>query len=323
MRRNTHPLLARRRLSYAFPVEGDDTIHSAPPSDLDQTSLCFRLKEGEPMMSDVFTRFCRIAAFVLIAGGELAPAVAGTVTIGGTGSALPAVRALAERFQALHPTTHIDVPSSLGTSGGIRAVAAGAIDLSISARALSAAETASGLRDVAWGRTPFMVVVSPQVEESAITLDGLAEILAGRRTHWSNGEPITPVLRPPSDSDSTVLAAASPALAAALAAAQARPGMLIAVTDQDAAATMVGASGAIGTLTLAQKIGEALPLKPLTIDGRIPDPASLAAGRYSLSKTYWIVSGPALSAEAREVLAYLTGPQTTRLLETFGIIPPP
>lgn len=277
------------------------------------------------MAFDVFARFCRFATVVLIAGGGLvsANALAGTVTLGGTGSALPAVRALAERFQADHPATHIEVPSSLGTSGGIRAVAAGAIDLSVSARPLTAPETASGLHHVAWGRTPFMVVVSPQVAENAITLDGVADILAGRRTHWQNGEPITPVLRPPSDSDSTVLAAASPALAAALATAQARPGMLIAVTDQDAAATMVGASGAIGTLTLAQKIGEALPLKPLALDGRTPDPASLADGRYPLSKTYWIVSGPAPSGEAQEVLAYLTGPKATRLLETFGIIPPP
>jgi len=276
------------------------------------------------MAADFFARFCRIIILALLAGGTFpsANAAAGTVTIGGTGSALPALRTLAERFQADHPATHIDVPSSLGTSGGIRAVGAGAIDLSVSARPLTAAETTSGLHAVAWGRTPFMVVVSPQVVENAITLDGLADILAGRRNQWSNGDPITPVLRPPSDSDSTILAAASPALADALAAAHNRPGMLIAVTDQDAAATIAGASGAIGTLTLVQKIGEGLALKPLTLDGRTPDPASLAAGRYPLSKTYWIVAGAAPSVEAQTFLSYLTSSQAYRILDSFGMIPP-
>ncbi|CCG40181.1 PstS family phosphate ABC transporter substrate-binding protein [Magnetospirillum molischianum] len=277
------------------------------------------------MASNFFTRLYKITALTLLIGATSPPpqADAGTVVIGGTGSALPALRALAERFQANHPATHIEIPSSLGTNGGIRAVSAGAIDLSVSARPLTTPETTSGLRAVAWGRTPFMVVVSSQVGESAITLDGLADILAGRRTHWSNGDPITPVLRPPSDSDSTVLAAASPALSTALAAAHARPGMLIAVTDQDAAAAITGASGAIGTLTLAQKIGEGLAVKPLTLDGQTPDPAALAEGRYPLSKSYWIVTGATPSDEAREVLAYITGPKTARVLETFGIIPSP
>jgi len=281
--------------------------------------------EGEPMRFESVTRFCRIAALALIAGSSpvLAADRPATVMIGGTGSALPAIRALADRFQASHPAIHIEVPSSLGTSGGIRAVTAGAIDLSVSARPLTAAETTAGLRSFVWGRTPFMVVVSPQVGESAITLDGLADILAGRRTFWNNGEQITPVLRPMSDSDSTTLAAASPALATALAAAQSRPGMLIAVTDQDAAATMAAATGAIGTLTLAQKIGESLPLKPLVLDGRSPDAASLAAGRYPLSKTYWIIAGPAPSPQAQEVLDFFTGPEAARLLEPFGIIPSP
>ncbi|SEH32158.1 PstS family phosphate ABC transporter substrate-binding protein [Magnetospirillum fulvum] len=276
------------------------------------------------MATDFFARLCRIAALVLLAGGAVAPAAASTtIAIGGTGSALPALRALADRFQADHPGILVDVPSSLGTNGGIRAVTAKAIDLSVSARPLTAAENAAGLHAVAWGRTPFMVVVSPKVGESAITLDGLADILTGRQSHWSNGDPITPVLRPPSDSDSTILAAASPALAAALDTAHARPGMLIAVTDQDAAAMISTAHGAIGTLTLVQKIAEGLTVKPLTLDGRTPDAAALAAGLYPLSKTYWIVVGPAPSAEAQAFLAYLTSPQAFRLLDSFGMIPPP
>lgn len=276
------------------------------------------------MATDFFARLLPITVLVLLIGGMVGPVwAASTITIGGTGSALPALRALAVRFQADHPSLQIEVPSSLGTNGGIRAVGAGAIDLSVSARPLTVAEQTAGLRAVAWGRTPFMVVVSPKVRETAITLGGLADILTGRRSHWSNGDPITPVLRPLSDSDSTILAAASPTMAAALDAAHARPGMLIAVTDQDAAAMISTAHGAIGTLTLVQKIAEGLAVKPLLLDGRAPDPEALAAGRYPLSKTYWIVSGPAPSDDARAFLAYLASPQAFQQLTSFGMIPPP
>jgi len=257
---------------------------------------------------------------VLLAAGS---AAAATVGIGGTGSALAALRQLAPGFEATHRGVSVEIPSSLGTSGGIRAVAAGAIDLSVAARPLTPAEREAGLRAVPWGRTPLMVVVSPRVTEESIDFNGLADIFAGRREQWADGTPITPVLRPPSDSDSLQLAAAAPVLAEALAAAHARPGMLVAVTDQDAGTTIASASGAIGTLTLLQTISEGNQVRPLTLAGQRPDLATLAAGRYPLSREYWLIVGPHPSAEARALLEYLTGPAVTKRLPSLGMIPAP
>lgn len=270
----------------------------------------------------VFPRRLLPALLLLLLLAGPAAAAGGTVTIGGTGSALGALRQLTAGFQSDHPGLAVEIPSSLGTNGGIRAVGAGALDLSVSARPLTPAERESGLRAVAWGRTPLMVVASPRVPQTAIDIAGLADILTGRRDQWADGSPITPVLRPPSDSDSLQLAAFSPLLAEALAIAHARPGMVVAVTDQDAARTIAGASGAIGTLTLLQVLSEGIRIQPLSLDGARPDLATLAAGRYPLFRDYWLVIGPHPSAEARALLDYLTGAAVAARLPSLGMSPP-
>jgi len=249
------------------------------------------------------------------------PALAAGISIGGTGSAIPALRLLASDFEAAHPGNAVTIPSSLGTSGGIRAVAAGAIDLSVAARPLTPAETAAGLQAIPWGRSPFLVVVSPDVTENGIDFAGLADILAGRRVTWGDGTPIIPVLRPPSDTDSLQLAAAAPVLAEALTAAHDRPGMVIAVTDQDAATAITSASGAVGTQTLLQVITEGNKVKPLTLAGQKPDLATLSAGRYPLYRDYWIIVGAHPSSEARALLDYLIGPAVAKRLPSLGMSP--
>ena len=246
---------------------------------------------------------------------------AGTVTVGGTGSALQAVRLLAEGFEATHPDIRVEVPASLGTNGGIRAVAAGAIDLCVAARPLTEAETAAGLRAVPWGSTPVMVVVAPSVGEHAVTFDDLAELLSGRRPQWANGEPVVPVLRPPAEADTLLLSAATPGLAQAIEQARARPGMLVAITDQESAQVLTSTPGAVGTITLLQKESERLALRALALNGERPDLAALADGRYPLTRRYWIVSGPAPSAEARALLEHLAGPAADKRLRGLGLLP--
>jgi phosphate transport system substrate-binding protein len=265
--------------------------------------------------------FSIVALLLLVAVPAGAATV--TVTVGGTGSAMQALRLLSSRFQAEHPGVTVEIPASLGSSGGIRAVGAGAIDLSISARPLTDAERAAGLVAEPWGRTPLMVVVPPTVSERQITFDGLADILAGRRTLWANGEPIVPVLRPPLDADTLLLSAASPVLAAALDEARRRPGMLEAMTDQDAAATLTSVPGALGLLTLLQKTSEGLSLVPMRLEGQNPDVDAVIAGRYPLVRSYWIVHRPALGAEAKALLDYLEGPAARGMVRGLGMVPAP
>ena len=70
--------------------------------------------------------------------------------IAGSGTNRPVARALAQGFQRHHPGEVIDVPASIGSTGGIQAAAAGAIPLGLISRELREKEKGLGLTVVSW-----------------------------------------------------------------------------------------------------------------------------------------------------------------------------
>ena len=87
-------------------------------------------------------------AFVSLLGclAVSTPCKAGeTIRIGGTGSALAAMRILGAEFQKRDPEINVEVLVSLGTLGGIEALAEGAIDIGLAARGLKPEELAKGI----------------------------------------------------------------------------------------------------------------------------------------------------------------------------------
>ena len=78
-----------------------------------------------------FLLFCLIvAAAAGLAGADRATA-ADTVRIGGTGSTLGDMKLLADAYARTHPDTKIVVLPYLGNVGGIKALRAGALDISL------------------------------------------------------------------------------------------------------------------------------------------------------------------------------------------------
>ena len=75
------------------------------------------------------------------------PALAdGTVVrVGGTGIALAAMQQVGASLTAAEPGIRVEVLPSMGTPGGIKALAEGAIDVAVVARALKPDEKAKGV----------------------------------------------------------------------------------------------------------------------------------------------------------------------------------
>lgn len=99
---------------------------------------------------------CRIvlAGILAVALFGANVAVAKTVRIGGVGAAmgmLPQLFAAFERTDA----TKLEVVASLGTSGGLRALSEGALDIAVAGRALTPDELARGLVPAVAVRTPY------------------------------------------------------------------------------------------------------------------------------------------------------------------------
>src|SRR2546428_14068972 len=87
------------------------------------------------------------------AGESAAP----PLIFGGSGTNLPITRLLVEAFRQHHPEYLIEVPASLGSTGGIGATVEGVIALGLMSRPLKSQEQALGLTSASYPRTEFVM----------------------------------------------------------------------------------------------------------------------------------------------------------------------
>jgi phosphate transport system substrate-binding protein len=260
------------------------------------------------------TKTILLTASMLVSMLHLSCAYADTIKIGGTGAGLAILRSLADAYVKTHPDSTFVVLPSLGSSGGIRAVAGGAVQLAVSSRALKGAEKDQGLVAVELGKTPFVFAVSTRNSIQNITLAQLADIYAGRTDAWPNGQKIRIVLRPTTDADSKLVRSISPAMARAKHQAEQRPGMLFAYTDQDNQDNLEKIPGALGATSLGQILAEQRQLKALTLDGVRPSVQNLANGSYHYAKTLYLVTAPSSPPTAHDFVTFVRTPPARQIL---------
>lgn len=97
----------------------------------------------------------------------------------------------------------------MGSSGGIRVLQAGAIDIAVISRPLEDAERAQGVIGTEYARMPLVFATAAKMNLSNFTTSELVSIYAGERKTWPDGSPLRLVLLPEKNSD-TVMSKASP-----------------------------------------------------------------------------------------------------------------
>ena len=252
------------------------------------------------------------------AGAVLAADYQGTLKIGGTGAALGTMAQLAAAFQKKYPGVRVIIPPSLGSTGGIKAVIAGALDLGLSSRPLTEAEARQGLVAFEYARSPFLLVTSHNAAGVNFTLQQVASLYAGDITSFHDGTPIRLIIRPDFDVDMRLLRSLSPEMDQAVQKAQAREGMIVAVTDHDNGEILEKSRGSLGWMTLAQLISENLKLEPLPIDTILPSQANFASGKYPFFKSFSAVTGAQPSPMAKAFLEFLTSAEGRAILLRNG-----
>lgn len=272
-----------------------------------------------PVLTPSNTCDRRFLSTVLVFLGLMASATvaAETLRIGGTGAGLGTMRALAAEFSKTVPVTVVVVPN-LGSSGGLKALAEGAIDVAVSSRPLKAQETQQGLVATEYGRTPFVIVTSSKGAPGLKDVGELADIYAGRKTAWPDGMPIRLVLRPSHDGDAALLTSFSPGMKLAVEGALARPGMVIASTDQDAADTIERTPGALGTASLALIYSEKRDLKVLALNGVMPSARTAADGSYPYSKAMYLARKTGGKESAARFFEFMSSGQARQILTDSG-----
>ena len=109
--------------------------------------------------------------------------------------------------------------------------------------------------------------------------------------------------------------------AAAVEAAAARPGMLVAVTNTECNEMVARSPGAIGPTTLLQVRAEPHPVRPLLWNGVEPTVDNLDSGRYPLGKSIHVVYRTPASDGVRRFLAFLGSSRGRQLLRDLGALP--
>ena len=265
-----------------------------------------------------FTLLLALLIFPSLGSADPLEPAATKISIGGSGGPLGTMQILAEAFKKTHPHATIVIVPSLGSSGGMKALLAGAIDIAVISRPLKDAERSQGVIGMEYARTPFVFAAAAHTNVSAITTRELVSIYTGELKTWPDGRTLRLVLRPETDSDTDIVKSVSPEMNQAVKTAHARAGMIIAPTDKAAADSLETIPGTIGTTTLAQIISEQRALQPLALNGVAPSLKTLADGKYPHYKTFIMVSNSKTSLLAQQFIAFVRSAAGQEILEKNG-----
>jgi len=243
-----------------------------------------------------------------------------TIRISGTGGAMETMRLLGDAFEREHPGARVALFPGMGSSGGIKAVAAGRLDIGLSGRALKEEERALGVQATKYAVTPFVFAANRSVGITGLTLDGVAGIYGGKRD-WENGRRIRLVLRPWEDSDIPTLKRMSPKMSAAVDIAMRRRGMIVATTDHDAADALESIPGAFGGTTLSLVVSEKRAIRVLALDGVVPSVRTLSNRSYPYGKPFYMVTRTDSPAAVRRFMEFVRSPAGAAILSRNGQAP--
>lgn len=250
--------------------------------------------------------------------------------ITGTGAGVGAMRWMAAGFQRKHPNVAIEVLPSIGSTGGIKAVKEGRIDIGLSYRPLTPEERSMGIIEEPYGRTPFIFAVQESNPIKDVTLTEIEDIYAGKRKTWSDETPIRLILRPVSDGFSVYLASINPRLKSASEKAHAIPGVMIGMTDQDAAEQIEKTPGSFGTTSASLVASEKRKIKALSVDGVAPvlsniaDGVHFSAGKYPYTVTMSLVyKRDADKGAVKDFIRFVFSKDGRKILSESGHLPLP
>lgn len=263
-------------------------------------------------------RFLLAAMALQLAATDSALAV--DMKIGGTGAMRGVAQRLAAAFGKLRPGARVEVVPGLGSSGGIAGVGEGVLQLALSGRDLKAQEKAKGLAAAPFIDTPFLFVTSHAQHQRLSRADVMA-IYGQAMVKWPDGKPIKPILRPKSDSVTSLIYDNFPGIESVMDKLRQRPDVLVAATDQDNIQAAERIPNSFTGATLAQFTTEAPRLRTITLDGVDASIDAVERGAYALKmRTYFVVkSEPSLAVQ--QFLQFVRSEQGVAILRASGAIP--
>lgn len=250
-----------------------------------------------------------------------ATAFCGSLKIGGTGASLGPMTHMAQAYMEQFPNDSVVVLPSMGSGGGIKALIAGKIGLSLSGRPLKDKEIKLGLQQFVYAKSPFVIAVSKTNPIDTISESDFESILVGEKQQWPDKTPVRLIMRHKRESDTEFLRSISPSIEKAVEVALLRKGVLIAVTDQETGGLLEKLKGAIAPTTLTQIISENRNSKALTIGSLGPSVQNLQNGSYPFTKTFRLITPKEPSEIAKRFKNFIFSKKGHEILNQNGCLP--
>ena len=248
---------------------------------------------------------------------------AGVIRIAGTGALSPLVYALTAAWSHRAGSLRVVVEDSIGSGGGVRAAADGAVDLGMISRVLTVEEQRFGLREVAIATDAVVMAAHPDVPISGLTSAELRALYADELRTFSDGSPATVLLRDRGESANGTLDRAVPGMAAAREMAYARGRMRVLYHDAAMVEALVATPFAIGVINLGEVAASGSALKVLTLDGKRPSIATLADGTWPMTRPLAFVARGDRIARVVPLLDFIASDEGAAITRSAGYLPAP
>jgi phosphate transport system substrate-binding protein len=244
---------------------------------------------------------------------------AAKIVIGGTGDSQELLRALTAAFMKTQGGCKIEVPDSVGSSKGIKAVASGQIDLARVARLLNEEEKKSGLTYLLFAKSPIVFAVHPSVEDiNNITTEQILGIYSGKITDWSQlgtkAGKIYPLTRESGDSSLSVLNIKLPGFAEIN-----NPAAKVVYTTPANVAALEGHKNTIGFVPLSAIVGA--QLRVLKVNGVYPSVENIHDGKYELFVPFGIVYKEKPKELTQKFIDFIYSKDGQKMITAMGAIP--
>lgn len=245
---------------------------------------------------------------------------ADTINIGGSGGGLVLFDILGASFAKHDPSGRIEIIPSLGSAGGISAVAAGVIDVAISWRKLNAKETLLPVMEAEILETPYVFdTTHPKI--GTIRTDDLPKIHSGDVAAWPDGSPLRLILRPKSDANSIYVTKNIPGMPEAFEKVLRRRDIPSAAPDTDNIALADKIDGVLAGMSLLQlRSSDHSRLRALALNEIQPSISSMRDGSYPYVLQMHLMVSRTPSPLVERFLKYLKGSEAESIINQFGAV---
>lgn len=238
--------------------------------------------------------------------------------VSGSGVTLKLLKLLGAEYG--RPEIGFEYTSGLHSSGGVRGVESGDLEIGCVSRELTPAELELGLEYVKLSDDGLVIAVHPAAGIDALTSEEVRRVYAGEFENWSElgGADIDIVILDRNEDESAkiilrqfILGPGQPVTDSAVSL----------FTESDMATAVSETPGAIGYFSLGHALSAEVDVTLVALDGVTPSVGTIISGEYAMVRPLGIVVPPTADDATSDFVEWAAGEDAQRAMAEHGFAP--